>query len=153
MSRKLRAQRREKTRAARRRRAIQLAIIGGFLVAAGGFFAWRLSLQAETTVPADTLSLGAAVYAENCAACHGPNGEGHAAMAAAPALDASEHAWHHADGQLQQIILEGGQSMPGFQGQLSNEEVLAVIRYFQTWWAPGQLQSQQSLSQQFPFED
>ena len=99
------------------------------------------------------MSVGAQVYADYCAACHGPNGEGRTEIAAAPALDSSEHAWHHADGQLQQIILDGGQTMPAFRDTLSNQEVIAVVRYFQTWWADGQLQSQQSLSAQIPFQE
>lgn len=101
----------------------------------------------------DPFALGKQVYAEYCAACHGPNGKGHAEVEVAPALDASEHAWHHPDGQLQQLIIEGGQTMPAFGEHLTNGEIIAVIRYFQSWWAPGQLQSQQSMSRQFPLQE
>lgn len=115
--------------------------------------AWRGNLTGSTNTAEDRLVLGAQVYAEYCAACHGLNGEGHAEVLAAPALDASEHAWHHPDGQLQQLILEGGQDMPSFRERLTDEEIIAVIRYFQTWWAPGQLQSQQSISEQWPLQE
>ena len=65
---------------------------------------------------------------------------------------ASEHAWHHADGQLQLLITNGGQVMPSFGVKLTNDEIIAVIRYFQTWWTQNQLDSQQSLSEQDPLK-
>ncbi len=128
------------------------AVLCGFLIAMTLFAFWNNDGLGAQTAPENLRRLGARVYAENCAVCHGQNGEGHAEVAAAPALDASEHAWHHPDEQLQQQILEGGQVMPSFRDQLTNEEIVAVIRYFQTWWAPGQLQSQQSISAQFPLQ-
>ena len=94
---------------------VRLTILGALLLVISVYVVWRSSLLPGFTSPTNKLALGAQVYVENCAACHGPKGEGHADIAAAPALDASEHAWHHADGQLQQLILEGGQIMPSFR--------------------------------------
>ena len=97
------------------------------------------------------ITRGGKLYQQNCAVCHGENGEGHAALAQAPALNESEHAWHHPDGQLQEIIQNGGVEMPSFEETLENDEIKAVIRYFQTFWRPDQLQVQQANSTQYPF--
>lgn len=128
-------------------------IFGGVLII--GIILW-LTIQgnrpSEALTSSDVLALGEEVYAANCAACHGVDGEGHQAVDVAPALNASEHAWHHADGQLQRLITDGGQQMPSFGTTLTDDEIVAVIRYFQTWWADGQLNSQQSLSGQDPLQ-
>ncbi|NOX63906.1 MAG: cytochrome c [Chloroflexi bacterium] len=108
----------------------------------------------QTLVEADDelIALGKQVYEQNCAACHGPQGEGHAAVEEAPALNETEHAWHHPDGQIQELITNGGQIMPAFGDQLSREEIIAVVRYIQTWWEPEQLRAQQQQSRQYPFQ-
>lgn len=41
---------------------------------------------------------------------------------------------------------------PAFGEQLSHEEIVAVIRYVQTWWTADQLASQQQASQQSPLQ-
>lgn len=97
------------------------------------------------------VALGRQVYAESCASCHGAQGEGHAELIQAPALDETEHAWHHADGQLQDLLTNGGALMPAFGDQLTDEEMLAVISYIQTWWTADQLASQQRASESYPF--
>jgi len=107
---------------------------------------------AEPLAGEDTITMGAQVYEQTCAACHGAQGEGHAAVAEAPALDETEHAWHHPDGQIQQLIINGGQIMPALGEQLSDEEIVAVIRYIQTWWDPDQLAQQQDRSRQMPLQ-
>ena len=109
--------------------------------------------SAAVVVAADTelLALGEQVYQNTCASCHGENGEGHV-LEAAPALDASEHAWHHPDGQIQNLIKNGGRIMPALGNQLTDQEIIAVIRYIQTWWTSDQLQRQQASSRQFPFQ-
>ena len=103
------------------------------------------------SVDNDTLALGEKVYQTTCASCHGEKGEGHV-LEAAPALDASEHAWHHPDGQIQMLIKNGGRIMPALGDQLTDEEIVAVIRYIQTWWTADQLRRQQASSVQFPLQ-
>ena len=70
----------------------------------------------------------------------------------APALNDREHAWHHADGQLQRTILDGGQIMPPFRETLTTQDAAAIVRYIQTWWQAGQFASQQSVSASDPIQ-
>jgi mono/diheme cytochrome c family protein len=41
--------------------------------------------------------------------------------------------------------------MPAFGDQLTDTEILAVIRYIQTWWTADQIDSQQQASESYPF--
>ncbi len=99
----------------------------------------------QPITPADpelALRLGESVYQENCAVCHGEQGEGHIQFDA-PALDSTEHAWHHADTQIIGLIRTGGQQMPAVGANFSPEEVDAVIAYVKQWWTPQQRNAQQ----------
>jgi mono/diheme cytochrome c family protein len=55
-----------------------------------------------------------------------------------PPLDGTGHAWHHPVSWLKQMILDGspaGQGkMPAWRGKLSEQEVEAVITWFQSLW-------------------
>jgi mono/diheme cytochrome c family protein len=66
-------------------------------------------------------------------------------------LDNSEHAWHHPDGQIQELTINGGNMMPAFGDKLGDEEIKAVIRYLQTWWTAEQFAAQQKAGQSNPF--
>lgn len=70
----------------------------------------------------------------------------------APALNETEHAWHYPDGQIQELIKNGGKVMPSLGDQLTDEQIVAVIRYIQTWWTPDQLRQQQARSLQYPLQ-
>ena len=89
---------------------------------------------------------GRTLYAENCAACHGKDGEGQAdwdkpdemGFYPAPPLNPSGHAWHHplAD-MLSTLEMGGGPSggtMPSFTGILDDAGKRAVIAYIQSLW-------------------
>jgi mono/diheme cytochrome c family protein len=123
------------------------------LVAIGlALLTWQPRQSANPLVAEDVITLGASVYAQTCASCHGDQGEGHAALLSAPALNGSEHSWHHADGQIQQLIMEGGVEMPSFGAELADEEILAVVRFIQTWWSADKLAAQQRASQSNPLQ-
>lgn len=95
----------------------------------------------------EQLAQGKAVFADHCAACHGPMGEGVAnwqtldanGLYPAPPLDGSAHAWHHSLNTLIRTISAGGGplggSMPGFQGSLTEAEQKSVIAAFQAHWS------------------
>jgi mono/diheme cytochrome c family protein len=146
-----------KNRARRQKQARTRALRNGvlaILVLAGVLYAvLSLNRKAEPLATEQVIARGAEVYAANCASCHGDRGQGHALLAQAPALDGSEHAWHHPDGQIQALLLDGGILMPSFEDQLDNEEMYAVLRYIQTWWRADQLASQQAASQSQPFRE
>ena len=76
---------------------------------------------------------GQSLYETNCASCHGSQGQGHIEPNA-PALDDSEHAWHHPDEQIILIIKNGGFNMPPVGADMSEEEIETIIAYMKQWW-------------------
>lgn len=101
-------------------------------------------VKAKILSPAQ-IERGAAVYAANCASCHGARAEGAKdwhrpgpdGKYPPPPLDGSAHAWHHPRAQLKQIILDGTQprgGMPAWRGKLTDDDVDAVIVWFQSLW-------------------
>ena len=100
---------------------------------------------------ASVVSLGAEVYAQNCASCHGENLEGEPnwrvrkadGRLPAPPHDASGHTWHHTDDVLFQLTkygpaaLVGGDyesDMPAYQGTLSDSEISASLAFIKSTW-------------------
>lgn len=88
------------------------------------------------------LERGQALYAANCAGCHGANGEG---LGPFPALNGSQHAYKHPDWEFVQLIKEGRNSMPAFGSKLSDAEIVDLIARLKAWWGPGQLSEQRDL--------
>ncbi len=94
----------------------------------------------------DIIDYGAELFQQNCAVCHGVNAEGTKEWKKPdangnyppPPLDGSAHAWHHSIPQLARSIKEGGIKlggvMPAFGDKLSDQEVLAMIAFFQSKW-------------------
>jgi mono/diheme cytochrome c family protein len=95
---------------------------------------------------------GRQVYIQNCARCHGQNAEGAPNWQQPdargdlppPPHDDSGHTWRHSDAQLAEIIRNGLRdrfnktpelTMPPFKGQLTDEEIAAVITYFKSLWS------------------
>jgi mono/diheme cytochrome c family protein len=109
--------------------------------------------------PRDTakVALGAKVYAENCAACHGAKLEGQpnwreklaSGRMPAPPHDESGHTWHHTDevlfgitkyGLTPKYAPPGYQSdMPAFGGKLSDEEIWAALSFIASHWKTKEL--------------
>ena len=113
------------------------------------------------------IELGGQVYAANCAACHGPEGEGQPDWKTpkedgtypAPPHDVSGHTWHHGDGTLLQIIRGGGDSldipnfksaMPPFEDTLDHEEIVAVLAYLKSRWPEEERHFQAEMTQKDP---
>ena len=123
---------------------------------------WRRSGQAgqpvvinDTAVPPlpplapARVSQGEALYAQNCAACHGADLEGALdwkirdadGAFPPPPHDSSGHTWHHADGLLLSIVENGGDpaynsKMPPFRGKLNTDEILAILDFIKSRWGP-----------------
>jgi mono/diheme cytochrome c family protein len=121
-----------------------------------------LSACSETLAPGDDaradahdtakVALGARVYAQQCAACHGAKLEGQPdwrkrlanGRLPAPPHDESGHTWHHPDRLLFGITKNGlvppyapkdyESDMPAFGGKLSDEEIWAVLAYIKSHW-------------------
>lgn len=89
---------------------------------------------------------GAEVFRANCAICHGASAEGAAnwrlkdpeGKYPPPPLDGSGHAWHHSIPVLRKMITEGTPpdvgNMPAWGGMLTDQEIDAVIAWFQSLW-------------------
>lgn len=71
---------------------------------------------------------GSQIFQQNCAVCHGNQGRGEIgpALAGNQNLQDEQH--------VIQQILYGGQQMPPFSGQLSDEQIAAVATYVRTSW-------------------
>lgn len=141
---------RQRRQAEKRKQAITYFMVGAGFLLLLIYGILNNSRLAEPLASASVIGNGAQIYSDNCAVCHGENGEGHASIPLAPALNDREHAWHHSDGRLQELILRGGIEMPAFEDILEDQEVVAVIRFFQTWWLAGQLENQQTISESDP---
>jgi len=89
---------------------------------------------------------GGQLYQQNCAACHGTEGEGAPNWQQqgpdgkwpAPALNGTAHAWHHPMTVLKRVIKEGtqrlGGNMPPWGDKLSEQEIDDIIAWFQSKW-------------------
>lgn len=97
-------------------------------------------------IDAQQIALGQRIFQANCASCHGAGAEGNAHWRQrdadghypAPPLNGSGHAWHHSSETLKALIMNGspkGQGkMPAWQGKLKEQEVDAVVAWFQSLW-------------------
>lgn len=119
-----------------------LLIVSGALAAAGlGYF---------VSTRSDGTSEGRALYAANCASCHGFSLEGQPdwmtrlpnGRLPAPPHDETGHTWHHSDEQLFTIVKFGlaaispgyESDMPAYDGTLSDEEITSVLDYIKSTW-------------------
>lgn len=107
----------------------------------------------EPAPDAGQIALGAKVYAQHCAACHGAKLEGQGdwrkplpnGRMPAPPHDDSGHTWHHTDVVLFEITKRGmappnapvgyQSDMPAFAGTLSDAEIRAVLAYIASQWS------------------
>ena len=126
-------------------------IIGALALFGGAFVAWQTS---DMTIPYQDdarLAEGEAIYATNCAACHGADLAGQPdwkvrdadGYLPAPPLDGSGHSWHHVDEQLFDLVHSGVAAMAGegyktrmrgFGDDLSDKEILSALAYIKSNW-------------------
>ena len=114
-----------------------------------------ISLQHKDRAVVD---VGKAIYAENCASCHGIALGGQAnwrqrdadGYLPAPPHDETGHTWHHPDSYLFLMTKSGIESMigksypnnmPAYEDKLTDEEILAVLFYIKSTWS-GRIQRQ-----------
>jgi len=99
------------------------------------------------------LERGEVLYDMHCAQCHG-GATGGDITDIPPRHNAEGHTWHHADCELERIVLEGMPQregfpeMPAFGDQLSEEEVEAILAHIKTWWEPDQREFQAEVTDQ-----
>ncbi len=75
----------------------------------------------------------ASIYKTNCVSCHGPDGRGSAVGKSLHAADFhSVQVQQQSDVQLATVIAEGRGNMPPFGGQLSKDQITALVKYIRT---------------------
>lgn len=142
-----------------------LAASFAFLV--GAIIFARLSGERSLADPENTsqVARGKPVYDRHCAACHGARLEGQpnwqdklpSGRMPAPPHDALGHTWHHPDSVLFGITKHGlvpgkyappsyQSDMPAFGGQLSDEEIWAVLAYIKSSWPKDIQRAQRDLT-------
>ena len=110
------------------------------------------------------LALGAKVYTQRCAACHGAQLQGQPnwrerdanGRLPAPPHDASGHTWHHPDEVLFRITkfgvakaanLQGYESnMPAYEGVLTDAEIVAVLSWIKSQWPAAERRQQEEVN-------
>lgn len=134
-----------------------LALAAAAMVGAAAW--WWASSSAE----ADKIAMGAALYTEHCASCHGAGLEGEAnwrerrpsGELPAPPHDESGHTWHHADQYLFNIVKYGiapyappgyVSTMTGFGEKLSDDQIAAVLAFIKSRWPDSVRERQKALS-------
>lgn len=70
---------------------------------------------------------GDALYAAVCAGCHMPQGTGAAGAAKYPPLARNDKL--ASAGYVTFMVVRGNKAMPGFAGQLDDEQIAAVVNY------------------------
>lgn len=104
------------------------------------------SIRIDRQIDFAAVKRGGELFRQYCAGCHGLNAQGAPnwqqrrpdGSFPAPPLDGTGHAWHHPKKVLQMTIREGtrklGGSMPAWGNTLSNEDIDAIIAWFQAKW-------------------
>ena len=95
---------------------------------------------------------GSALYATNCASCHGEPNVTAPPMATAPPHDETGHTWHHPDRLLFEWVLDRpplATLMPAFRGQLTEDEILNILAYIKSTWPEDVQDSQNRGSTQY----
>lgn len=111
-----------------------------------------LLLGCSSASPSGDAALGAQLYAENCQACHGDAATGAGRTSAlTPSHGADGHTWHHADGQIADIVLGRltypGQEMPSFEGKLTDDQVASILAHIKLGWTEEMRQTQARVSE------
>mgnify|MGYP005992120861 CR=1 FL=1 len=143
------------------------AVLGALLLVGGTAMIGLLWVGFDRSDPAEAsvewIDRGRAIYADNCASCHGENLEGQpnwksrlpSGRLPAPPHDASGHTWHHPDSVLFRITKEGPAAvvgggyesdMPGFADVLSDEDIRAVLGFIKSTWPEREKNHQAEMS-------
>lgn len=102
---------------------------------------------------------GAKLFQENCAACHGKQGEGDANWRTPgpdgkyrpPPLNGTGHMWHHPLPVLLSTIRDGsiaqGGNMPPWKEKLNERDMIDIIAWLQSKWPKEIYQQWQQMDQ------
>jgi mono/diheme cytochrome c family protein len=141
---------------------VKLAAFLLFLCAGGSALAAPAPHFADADNPA-LVAKGRDIYMAACASCHGRRLQGQAlwqvmdtfAGRRAPPHDATGHSWQHSDedlfcktrtGRFPAQASAGKSYMPAFAGNLSDQDILAVLAFIKSSWPVGMRASQAMLN-------
>ena len=87
----------------------------------------------------ESVSAGAAIFAKQCASCHGSSGKGDGAMAAklkSKPADLTDVEWKHgpSDGEIFTLIRDGARNagMKAFRGALTDRQMWDLVNYIRS---------------------
>jgi mono/diheme cytochrome c family protein len=101
-------------------------------IGAGDYLAANQTLaELKANWPYGNSQAGQAVYAANCAACHGVEGEG----GVGKSLRENAFVAGQSNRDLALLVSEGrpGTAMSGFAGKLSDQEIADVVAWLRAW--------------------
>lgn len=151
---------------------IAIAAVTLAVLAASGtfFFMQKKESSAHAYIsPSDPqqVARGKAIYASQCASCHGADLQGQPnwrqrranGRLPAPPHDQSGHTWHHPDALLIDIIKNGlvpgktapdayESDMPAFGKTLADADIVAVLAYIKSTWPADILDMQKTVTLQ-----
>lgn len=113
------------------------------------------SIKGKYQATSDNEKRGQTLFIQKCQSCHGIDGVGETynipsltdkSYIRAPALNDSEHAWHHTDEALVKTILEGSprtQKMVAWQQQgMTEKNAVDLVAYIKSLWTQRELDCQ-----------
>lgn len=132
------------------------------LLAAGTWFFFGQGVAEDGAAAPVDIDEGKALYAENCASCHGADLEGQPdwrtlgpdGRLPAPPHDETGHTWHHPDSVLFDYTKLGGKAlmaqrgmefdsgMPGFGDILKDQQIRNILGYMRSTWPDNVKQAQ-----------
>jgi cytochrome c6 len=82
---------------------------------------------------------GAVVYKAKCATCHGHDGSGNTPVGKSLQVAdlRSDAVQSKSDAELIQSVTDGKGNMPGFKGNITDDEIHAVVKFVRTFAAKG----------------
>lgn len=104
------------------------------------------ALGGDRNYDAAELAAGNRLYQDNCAVCHGAEGQGTPdwqqrgadGKLPPPPLNGTAHTWHHPAIVLFRTVREGtaslGGNMPAWRDKLSDDEILLIINWITSLW-------------------
>ena len=91
---------------------------------------------AASPSPSQDNAAGENVYKAKCATCHGPDGSGSAVGKSLQVADLrSAEVQSKSDAELFQFVSDGKGNMPGFKGNISDDEIHAAVKFVRTFAA------------------
>ena len=112
--------------------ALTLIVVSGLACLVSGCASNNTLAVQQAGLPKDKVD-APALFSENCATCHGPDGRAHTfhgRMLGAQNL--TDTHWHATDAEIIDAIKTGPWAMPAFEKKLSGAEIEALAAYVRT---------------------